>query len=446
MLNTEIFSERLSAIVGSPIGKKFLLTVSGGADSCVLAYLFKECQLDFSVAHCNFHLRGKDSDWDMNFVKNIPYISDKEIFVKDFDTLEIQKESGKSIEMIARDLRYDWFRELAKNFDFVVTAHNANDNAETLLLHLCRGTGLRGLQGIPAKNMPFIRPLLSFSAKEIRDFAQEKGIDYRNDVTNFSTIYQRNKIRWDVMPHLCEINENVIDVFSRNMALFSQQYAIYEQEIEKQKSKVLTENRGEATISIPELKKVPDASLLLFEILSNFNFNKTTISDIANALDGETGRQFYSPTHKVLKDRDRFIIRPIAIQKEKFLLIHNESELNSAGFFISEHSDFENVLKEKDNKNVIFVDKSAFSYPLTLRTWKKGDAFFPFGMNKKRKLSDFFKDEKINRDEKMETQILCTNDKIMWIVGLRADNRFRIKDSKSQSFYKIEANNKKINL
>ena len=440
MLTYDAFKENLALLVERPEKSKYLLAVSGGADSCVLAFLFHHFGLDFDVAHCNFHLRGEDSDKDMEFVKQIPYLFDKQIFVKEFDTLKLQKGSGRSIEMVARDLRYEWFRELASGYDYVVTAHNADDNAETLLLNLVRGTGLKGLSGIPTLNPPFMRPLLPFSSAEIREFAAANNIAYRTDKSNFSDVYNRNRIRLNVLPELSKINPKIIDVFSRNIDVFSRQNRIYEQEIERLKSKVLTFCDKKNIISIEELKKTPDIGLLLYEILSKFNFNKSVLKEIEENLEGNSGKIFYSPTHKLLKDREKLIIieKDKADENEIGIEIKNDAELEKNGFKITKIDTFDEILKEKMNKNVIFVSKKKFSYPLFLRKWQAGDEFYPFGLKGKKKLSDFFKDLKLNLIEKDEIDILCCNDSIMWVVGIRADDRFKVLPQEDGEFYRIE--------
>lgn len=438
MLTKETFLQNLTELVGNPAGKSFLLALSGGADSCVTAYLMKQCGLHFAAAHCNFHLRDEESNQDTEFVKRIPYLSDVDIFIKEFETKKIQKESGKSVEMVARELRYDWFRSLQSDFDYVVTAHNADDNAETLLLNLARGTGLRGLCGIPKKVDGFVRPMLPFSAQEIREFAKNNGIAYRDDSSNFSTIYQRNKIRWDIFPKLKEINPQIVPVFGRNIDLLSRQCQIYEATIAAQKSQVLTQKGEKMHISIEELKKMPDVPLLLYEILSDFHFNKSVIKEIEESLDKISGKTFYSTTHRVVKERDSLLVLPLDGSPQEEMIIHDEFELRQAGFEISYGDDGEDIMKEKDNRNVVFVAAEKFAYPLVLRPWRPGDDFCPFGMKGRKKLSDFFKDEKMDAAEKAATRLLCHGEEVMWVVGLRADDRFRVASVSPNGFYRIE--------
>ena len=232
----EVFFRNIQKLVPNVENARFLLAVSGGVDSVVMAHLFHSCHLHFDVAHCNFHLRGKESNEDMNFVQNIDFLKDRKIFIKEFDTYKLQENSGKSIEMVARDLRYKWFNELLPDYDFLCTAHHANDNAETLLLNIARGTGYRGLNAIPQKNGKILRPLLHISSQQIENYAQENKISYRVDASNFSLIYHRNKIRHQLIPILEEINPEFIKTTARNIKIFHSQYNFYQKQIEKVKS------------------------------------------------------------------------------------------------------------------------------------------------------------------------------------------------------------------
>lgn len=438
MLSVEAFFENLSRLVEKPKNKKFLLAVSGGADSSVMAYLFKQCGLTFSVAHCNFHLRGEESNKDMEFVHQIPYLFDIEIFTKEFNTINLQKKSGKSIEMIARDLRYEWFRELAPAFDFVVTAHNADDNAETLLLNLTRGSGLKGLTGIPPLNFPFLRPLLPFSSTEIREFAQQNGIDYRTDKSNLSDDYHRNKIRHHIIPTLKEINPSVVETMNSNISVLKTQFSFYQHFIQQEKVKIITQKKDELWIAISPLMASFSPQLLLYETLSEFGFNNYVITDIFNNSAGHSGKKFFSHTHQLIKDRDFFILSPKKDENEKFeIIIENDEDLKKYGFSIT-FKPKGTLFEKNSNQNIIFIAESKWHYPLTLRTWQPGDFFYPYGMKGKKKLSDYFTDEKFNLNQKQHTLILASGKDIIWIVGHRADRRFGINDICQEGFYQIE--------
>ncbi|MBR0077518.1 MAG: tRNA lysidine(34) synthetase TilS, partial [Bacteroidales bacterium] len=254
----ESFYNNLKTLVGTPEKCSFLLVVSGGGDSVVMTHLFYSCGLPFAIAHCNFHLRGDDSNEDMRFVQQLAANYGVQLFVKEFDTLSIQKNSGKSVEMVARDLRYQWFEEVGQPFDFIVTAHHANDNAETLLLNLCRGTGLKGLAGIPARNGKYLRPLLPFPSDELRRYTTRHHLSFRTDRTNFSEQYQRNKIRLAVLPKLTEINPDLIRTFSRNADHFRHQYDFYQRQLAAFEREMVIHEDETVRISIPKLSENPD--------------------------------------------------------------------------------------------------------------------------------------------------------------------------------------------
>lgn len=433
----ESFYNHLTQLVGMPESCTFLLTVSGGGDSVVMAHLFHSCGLKFSIAHCNFHLRGDDSDEDMRFVQQLAADYGVQLFVKEFDTLTIQKNSGKSVEMVARDLRYQWFEEVGQPFDCIVTAHHANDNAETLLLNLCRGTGLKGLTGIPARNGKYIRPLLSFSSDELRNYATRHHLAFRTDQTNFSEQYQRNKIRLSVLPKLAEINPELIRTFSQNTDRFRQQYDFYQRQIAAFEREMVANDGETVRISIPKLSENPDKELLLYEFLKKYNFTADTAQQLAQRLDGEPGKLFFSDTHCLLKDRDFLIIKKKEEEKEDTeITVSSWEALEKLGFSVEPHEVNGSVPFERD-PNILYVDAAKIAFPLTLRHWRTGDAFQPFGMYGTKKLSDLFKDAKSSRFAKQKTWLLCCKEQIVWVVGLRSDQRFCI-DFDTKQFYKIK--------
>lgn len=432
----ESFYNHLTQLVGTPEDCTFLLTVSGGGDSVVMAHLFHSCGLKFAIAHCNFHLRGDDSDEDMRFVQQLAANYGVQLFVKEFDTFSIQKNSGKSVEMVARDLRYQWFEEVGQPFDFLVTAHHANDNAETLLLNLCRGTGLKGLTGIPARNGKYIRPLLPFTSDELRQYAIRHKLAFRTDQTNFSEQYQRNKIRLAVLPKLTEINPDLIRTFSRNADHFRHQYDFYQRQIAAFKQEIVSLHGDEIRISIRKLSENPDKELLLYEFLKEYNFTAATARDIAQRLDGNAGKLFFSDTHCLLKDRDYLIINKKEETTDAEAIVSSWEELEKLGFSVENHEVNGSVPFERD-PNVLYVDAAKIAFPLTLRHWREGDAFQPFGMYGTKKLSDLFKDAKSSRFDKQKAWILCCKGEIVWVVGFRSDHRFSL-DFDTKQFYKIK--------
>lgn len=432
----EQFRQHIEQLVPFAQEKKYLLTVSGGADSSVMAWLFHHCGFDFAIAHCNFHLRGEESDKDMLLVREMAKNYGVRYFEQEFDTLDYQKQHGLSLEMAARELRYHWFAQIFTDFDFVVTAHNANDNAETFLLNMTRGTGLRGLTAIPEKTTTLLRPLLHFSSAQIRRFAAEKGIAYRNDASNESEAFQRNKIRLSVMPKLEELNPELISVFSRNIDLLKRQYRFYQGKMEEIKSMLVAEEGDVLHVSIDKLSKCEDPSLVLFEILKDYGFNASEVEQILDSLEKSSGKCFYSSRYQVVKDRKYLIVSLIDTFQQEEKKIEKIDDLEAWGFMV-EKFPISIAPDYTPNPDILYVDEKKLVFPLILRHWQEGDRFCPFGMQGSKKLSDFFIDQKINLLEKKNVQVLCSADKIVWLVGLRSDDRFKI-DHQTENYYKIQ--------
>jgi len=432
----EEFYRELEKLAPDLESAKFLLAVSGGRDSVALAHLFVTFGLCFDIAHCNFHLRGEESNKEMVFVQKLPFLTSQKVFVKEFDTLSVQQNSGKSIEMIARELRYNWFEKIGKDYDYIVTAHHANDNAETVLLNLLRGTGLRGMCGIPQKNGKIIRPLLRFSASEIDDYVREQGIRFCVDSSNLSDEFLRNRIRHHIIPEIEKIYPNFVDTFTKNSALFLQQTKFFDTSLNQIKDTLVSENNHQVSISINLLKNIENQSLVLYEILQPYGFNAESIDKIIQSIHSNSGKRFISETHILLKDRNYFIIEEKSNIKNEIVLIHSVKELENYGFSVKKLKNHDNLEIEKVS-NLIYVDADKIQFPLTLRNWEKGDYFYPFGMKRKKKLSDFFTDLKIDRFEKQKIRLLCSQNQIVLVVNYRADNRFGI-DSDTKYYYRIE--------
>ncbi len=429
------FVESLREIVGDDFAqKKYLLAVSGGADSTVMAQLFNCVNLNFSIAHCNFHLRGKDSDRDMKFVENLSQNLNTLLFVKEFDTLEIQKKSKKSVEMVARELRYNWFCEIIEGYDFLVTAHNANDAAETLLININRGTGLKGLRSIPKKNGNIIRPMLAFSAKEIRDWAKNNKINFVEDYTNSDETIKRNRIRHSVLPIFEELNPNFLQTIQKTIHLLTKQYDFYNHYLQSEIEKVSIIGDNEIKIDRKKLANLPDSQIVLYEILSKFNFSDDSCNKLVSDKKLHTGKIFNSNSHTLLVERECFLIKKNIENLSQEIVINNLSELKKY-FKVEEYINNNDIIFDK-NPLVFFIPKEKLQFPLTIRHWRKGDYFYPFGAKGKKKLSDFFINNKINLFEKNKIKLLCCENQIMWIIGYRSDERFKI-NKYSKTYYKI---------
>ncbi|RKS53487.1 tRNA(Ile)-lysidine synthase [Gillisia mitskevichiae] len=414
---------------------KLLLAVSGGVDSVVLAHLCKLAKLNFSIAHCNFNLRDAESDSDEEFVLDLADRLDVEVFIENFDTKAYAEDEKISIQMAARELRYHWFEELsvALKYDYVLTAHHANDNLETFLINLVRGTGLEGFTGIKAVNNTVIRPLLTFSRKEIEAYAELHKIKWREDSSNASNKYLRNKIRHDVVPVLEELNPQLLNGFANTQAHLNDSLNLVEDYIGLIYPEIVSKTMYGYNLKIDFLKKLPNTKAVLYELLKTFGFSEW--EDVYQLLDAQSGKIVYSSTHRLIKDRDVLILaenEPDRKMQEYFI---EEGEnilmLPMGRFTISEVDEI-----SKTAPNCVFLNAEKLTFPLVLRKWSNGDVFYPFGMKGKKKLSDFFNDNKLSLPEKESTWILCSGNEIVWIVNRRADNRFAITDP-SQKILKI---------
>jgi len=426
------------------IEDKILLAISGGMDSVVMLDLFHKAGFNFGIAHCNFTLRDKESDADEIFVKKLSEEYKIPFFLKKFNTKQYAEENGISIQMSARELRLRWFYSLMKseNYDYVATAHHLDDQIETLLINLSRGTGIAGLHGILPKQKRLIHPLLFTYRKNISDFIKENNLKYREDSSNKTTKYLRNKIRHQIIPVFTEINPSFKNIVNKNIDRIRESEKIYKTEIRRVKKKVIHTKQNKIFINIKILKSFDNISTYLFEFLSEYNFNFQVVEDIVKSLDEISGKQFYSSTHRLLKDREYLIVA----------LKNSENELSFGNdYFIEENlSEISKPVNlsiktfDKNNDSIIPKDcntaslnYSRLDFPLTLRKWKQGDYFYPFGMNKKKKLSDFFIDQKLSIIEKENVLLLCSKDKIAWIIGHRIDNRFRITDN-TRKIYQLK--------
>ena len=404
-------------------GKKVLVAISGGLDSVVLAHLITELNFDISLAHCNFQLRGKESNLDEAFVLQIAQEKTLPVFIKKFDTEIFAKKNKLSIQIAARQLRYKWFEELISehHFDYVLTAHHADDNLETFLINLTRGSGLDGFTGIPAINRNIIRPLLTSSRDEILTFAKEKNIEWREDESNSSVKYIRNKIRHQVIPVLKEINPSLLETFSKTSKNLQESNQIIEDRISEIISEVVSKENDITKFDIEKLKSLSNPKAYLYQILKTYNF--TEWNDISNLLSAQSGKQIFSETHRLLKDRGFLLLskkKPTRTGK-MFLIKQHQTEVQEPIHIrIEKVNEISTV-----NNQIIYVDADLLKFPLTLRKWKNGDYFYPKGMEGKKKISNYFKDKKLSLLEKENIWLLCSSENdIVWIVNERNDRRF----------------------
>lgn len=431
------FSEHISSKLNALKNARLIIAISGGIDSVVLAHLCKQLNLDFALAHCNFSLRGKESDADENFVIDLGEALRVEVFTQRFDTQVYAKENKCSIQMAARELRYDWFKDLASqlNFDFVLTAHHADDNLETFLINFTRGTGLNGLTGIPMINDNIVRPLLPFSREIIEAFANENNIEWREDSSNSTRKYLRNKLRHEVVPILKEINPQLIDSFQNTLENLSDTADIVKESLNAVAKRAIVEiDENGVSYKISEFKKVNNSRAYLFEMFKNFGF--TEWNNIVNLLDAETGKYVQSKTHRLTKHRGLLILT----NASHFELVSESHMINDLSPIESPLGRLSFVLvseSSNNSENSIYVDKEKLVFPLEFRLWKRGDVFFPIGMKGSKKVSKYLKDEKLNPSEKENTWVITSNHKIVWVVGKRADERFKV-ESKTINILKIQ--------
>ncbi|MEH6512916.1 MAG: tRNA lysidine(34) synthetase TilS [Maribacter arcticus] len=414
----------------------FIIACSGGLDSMVLTDLCQQAQLQFSLAHCNFRLRGEDSIGDENFVREYGEKLGVVVYVTHFDTIDYVNEHKVSVQMAARELRYTWFEQLIAqhNMPYVLTAHHANDNVETFLINLSRGTGIDGLTGIPAKTTILRRPLLPYTRQELELYAEEHELNWREDASNTDTKYLRNKIRIEIIPKLNELHPTFFDNFKNTVYYLNQTEEIASAYLGKLKEELFIEIDNKLEISISKLKKLNPLSTYLYGLFNEYGFKE--LNNLEALLDGLSGKQLVSSTHVLVKNRDVLLLTPIDKnegEEQQFLINENLAELNHPLLlkFSIVPERYNNSLKE------IFVQKNTLKYPLVIRKWKKGDYFYPIGLNHKKKLSKFLKDEKVDVLSKEEIWLLCSNEQIVWVMGMRADHRFRVENN-DEEILKIE--------
>jgi len=406
-------------------GKKILIACSGGMDSVVLTHLMKKLNFEIALAHCNFSLRGKESDGDEMFVIGLAKNMQIPVFAETFDTKKYAKEHKISTQMAARDLRYAWFDEILKDFkfDYLLTAHHLDDTLETFFINLSRGTGLTGLAGIPKKNNKIIRPLLNFSREEILKYAEENNLKWREDSSNLKTDYLRNKLRLEVLPQFKETNEALLKNFQKTQRNIQASQNLIEDYTALVYNLVVSEAVDSYKINIPKIKELPHTDALLYELLNGFGF--TEWEDVSNLLDAQTGKQLFSKTHRLIKNREELVLTEIDLEKRNDEFLVSEEEITSPINLKIEPSKY---IGETE-KNLIYVASEKLNFPLKLRKWKRGDSFQPFGMKGKKKLSKFFKDEKIPLNEKEKIWLLLSDEKIVWVIGHRMDDRFKVTEN-----------------
>lgn len=408
---------------------KLLVTVSGGVDSIVLCHLLKKYNANFAIAHCNFGLRAEESDKDECFVEELAEALEVNIHIKKFDTKEYLKNAGISIQMAARELRYQWFSELAKQkgYKYILTAHHQNDLLETVLLNLIRGTGIAGLHGIKPKAGNIIRPLLFATKEHVLKYAEENNLDWREDSSNESAKYQRNLLRLEVIPILKKINSNLEQTLHQSVEKISAAEAIFNQYIEGCRIDFLTKREHYVSLEFEFLKEEIEPHLILFELLRPYGFNYSQSEDILRNLDNDAGKKYISSTYILVKDRTELIITE---KSETNIFLHIQIESNTHQIYFPWSDSTIKIQTttgfEKTNDfSVAYLNYEKLKFPITARLWKEGDSFHPLGMKGKKKVSDFLNDLKIPLNLKENVSVILSGEDIVWVVGYRIDERYK---------------------
>lgn len=425
MLNSFLlFSQQQQLKSSSPI----LVGVSGGRDSVVLCDLYHHANIDFAIAHCNFGLRAEESNQDEKFVIQLAKKYQVPLFKTNIPTKAYAEENGISIQMSAREQRVNWFKKLCleNNFEFYATAHHSDDAVETYLINQIRGTGISGLHGILPKQSPLIHPLLFASREDITNYAKSNSLSWREDSSNAQTKYLRNKIRHQVLPLLKEINGGIKQTFIENMSRVYEAEQIYIQKIEELKSELFLKTKDGWRIPIEKLKSHPQANTLLYEFLKAFGFNFSQCKQVLQENEfSQAGALFLSSNYQLLRDRKDLLLRENISNELQEYSIESSSALIEIPIKLKiESSENTDIISDKA---IAKLDANLLKFPLKIRKWKQGDFFYPLGMKGQKKLvSDFFINQKMSRFEKQNTWILCSENKIVWIIGYRLDNRFKI--------------------
>ncbi len=420
-------------------GDKILLTVSGGLDSIVMAELFFYGGIEFGIAHCNFQLRSNESDGDETFVENLANSYEKPFYVNHFNTKEFASERGISIQMAARELRYSWFEAIRESQEFsaIATAHHKDDSVETILFNLIKGTGLEGLKGIPVRNGNVIRPLLFATRKDLEAHASDHDLKWREDSSNKSTDYTRNQIRIGIIPRIRKINPGFNDSIIRSVERVNDAQSLLRRYIDEIVERAVKVQGMDLLVDKAEIKKA-ESRVLLHDIIRDYGFTYDQAETIWELMDQQPGKQFYSGEYILVIDRSSLIISSKSDNNKGTLSVSEESgRIDTSGYTLKiTRFDFRSIDKKLPN-HVAQIDFDKLKFPLSVRSWKIGDYFYPLGMKSKKKLSDFMIDIKIPLNLKRRIKVIESGGEIVWIAGYRIDERYKLNKSTKQ-IYQIE--------
>lgn len=410
---------------------RLLVAVSGGVDSVVLCELCKQAGYDFSIAHCNFQLRDADSERDEKFVSGLAQRYNVNFHLVKFETKKFAEENKLSTQEAARNLRYNWFEEirLKNGYQYILTAHHADDNIETVLMKFFRGTGIKGMRGIEPKKGSIVRPLLFARRKQLEEFLAEQQLEFVSDYTNLQGDYTRNYFRNQVIPmiekSLPGASENVLT----NIDRFREIEQLYQQALETHKKQLMERKGNEIHIPVLKLKQREPLLTIVYEIIRDYGFSSAQTQDVISLLDSDSGKYVKSSSHQVIRNRKWLVIAPLQPEMAETVTIE-EGQATVQCAMIRFQLSMEDADKTRiptSNRDAC-LDAHAIKFPLLLRRWKQGDYFYPLGMQKKKKLSRFFIDQKLSKTEKENTWVLESDKKIIWVVGHRIDDRFKVTD------------------
>ncbi len=431
------FKKHIAAHFPALADQKILVACSGGLDSIVLLHLLQKIGLTLGVAHCNFRLRGAHSDADLSFVETIAGNLEVPVFTTVFDTKTYAKTQGVSTQVAARELRYDWFYSTAKanGYDRIATGHHADDDLETFFINLSRVTGLRGLTGIASNTEQLIRPLLPFSRAQIMQFAKKEGLFWREDSSNSTRDYLRNKLRLDVIPAFKGVNKTVLQNFKQTQQHLKESQALLEDYITLVTKLVVSHTDAGFEIDIKQLHSLPNTNSLLFELLYPYGF--TDFKAIASILESEVGKKVLSKQYVLHKDRNHLVLTTKEQEVDPLVYCIDAKQQSCTTPIKLSFTKVDQVGEHEPHS--LYVDAAKLTYPLKVRAWRLDDVFHPFGMKGKKKLTKFFKDEKLSLISKNSVWVLESGDEIIWVIGLRPDDRYKV-TSATKEVLKIQWN------
>ncbi len=430
------FSETLNLIEDKKL-HHILLAISGGMDSVVLFDLLLKWGVQFSAAHANFHLRGKESDEDEAFVRKLAERKGIKLYVKNFDTRKFASEKNISLEMAARELRYTWFDELIKNkgFSCVMTAHHQDDQVETIIYNLVKGSSIRGLRGMKLVNDDIVRPLINISKDEIIGYAKENELEFVTDKTNADTTFQRNFIRHKIIPLLKQINPSLGSTLGKNALLFSHIEEIVKGQLEVFKEDVVFEKKNTIEVDLNRLKSFTGGNYLLYEYLKVKKLSLQNFDNILEIIDAQTGAKLETSDALYLKNRNLLVINSLKrVEMEPVYIHKGQREVTYGDYYFTFEFISGNEIQISKKPNEAYLNASKISYPIMIRPWNSGDSFTPFGMTGRKKLSDYFIDKKISVSKKMSIPVIEMGGEIVWITGFTIDDRFKIDDNCKEIF------------